>query len=94
MQIDYEHFDELIRIHANIEIGTISVLISLTSPAVQQDNGEYRAEEFLSRSNCLKALNTMESVRWFQVRTRLNQTLVIFSLLSRIMSVNVLMLCH
>ena len=68
MRIDVQPSNELIQVTTQTNEGQITVSIALTSLTVQEEN-EQISGEFLSKINCLNALYSMQSVRWFQVRT-------------------------
>lgn len=70
MKIDNQPSNETIQVTTQTNEGQITVSIALTSLTVQ-DEHEQISEEYLSKINCLNVLNSMHSVRWFQVRRNL-----------------------
>jgi hypothetical protein len=47
----------------------MNVSIKFTSPSIQQQE-KSDSEEFLSKINCLDALYSIQSTRWFQVKIK------------------------
>lgn len=70
MKIDSQQSNETIQVTTQTNEGEIAVSIALTSLTVQDEHEEQISEEYLSKINCLNALNSMHSVRWFQVKNK------------------------
>ncbi|CAF4039152.1 unnamed protein product [Adineta steineri] len=79
IQIDYQADKETIELQANTEEGIMYISILFTSPSIQQEKLEDKSEEFLSKINCLNALYSIHSARWFQnqVSTRQHSSALI-----------------
>ncbi len=61
---------EMIELQTNTEEGVMSIAIGFTSPLIQQQD-KCESEEFLSKRNCLNALYSIHSTRWFQVSIKI-----------------------
>ena len=93
MDIECQRVNELIQINTEIDQGKISVCISLTSLSIQQGSSDQISEEHLTKRNCLKALNEMYAVRWFQVKKKRLKRFILFEIF-RIKLANVNMPPH
>jgi hypothetical protein len=65
IHFECQRANEIIQITTEIDEGQISVSISFTTLSIQHENIQ-TPEEFLTKTNCLNALYSMHSVRWFQ----------------------------
>ncbi|CAF4332680.1 unnamed protein product, partial [Rotaria sp. Silwood2] len=67
IQIQYQIDNETIELQTNTEEGMMYISIAFTSFSIQQqDKSENQSDELLSKINCLNALNSILSTRWFQ----------------------------
>ncbi|CAF1161055.1 unnamed protein product [Rotaria sp. Silwood1] len=67
IQVQYQIDKETIELQTNTEEGMMYISIAFTSFSIQQqDKSENKSNELLSNINCLNALNSIHSTRWFQ----------------------------
>ncbi|CAF0848186.1 unnamed protein product [Rotaria sordida] len=74
IQIQCQIDKETIELQTNTEEGIMCISIAFTSFSIQQqDKSENKSDEVLSKINCLNALNSIHSTRWFQNQVSIRQ---------------------